>query len=50
MKIRTNAKRKLACIKANKKYVWLIAPLLARAAVIKERNDRIKAQVAEMFP
>ena len=28
----------------------VLAPILARSAKIKERNDRIKAQVDKMFP
>jgi len=50
MKVRTNRKKILAKIKRNKTITWLIAPILARAAKIKERNDRIKAQVDKMFP
>jgi hypothetical protein len=34
----------------NKTITWLIAPIFERAAKIKERNDRIKAQVDKMFP
>lgn len=50
MKVRTNRKRILAKLRHNKTTTWLIAPILARAAKIKERNDRIKAQVDKMFP
>jgi len=50
MKVRTNRKRILAKMGHNKKITWFIAPILARAAKIKERNDRIKAQVDKMFP
>jgi hypothetical protein len=50
MKVRTNRRRVLAKLGHNKRIPWLIAPILARAAKIKERNDRIKAQVDKMFP
>ena len=50
MKARTNRRRILAKLSYNKRIPWLIAPILARAAKIKERNDRIKAQVDKMFP
>jgi hypothetical protein len=50
MKVRTNRKRILAKMGHNKTITWLIAPILERAAKIKERNDRIKAQVDKMFP
>jgi len=50
MKVRTNRKKTLTKLCYNKTTTWLIAPILARAAKIKERNDRIKAQVDKMFP
>jgi hypothetical protein len=50
MKVRTNRRRILVKLSHNKKITWLITPILARAAKIKERNDRIKAQVDKMFP
>jgi hypothetical protein len=50
MKVRTNRRRVLAKLGHNKRIPWLIAPILARATKIKERNDRIKAQVDKMFP
>ena len=50
MRVRTNCKRILAKMGRNKKITWFIAPILERAAKIKERNDRIKAQVDKMFP
>jgi hypothetical protein len=50
MKVRTNRKRALTKLRYNKTTTWLIAPILERAAKIKERNDRIKAQVDKMFP
>ena len=50
MKVRTNRKKTLRKLRYNKTTTWLIAPILARAAKIKERNDRIKAQVDKMFP
>jgi hypothetical protein len=34
----------------NKTITWFISPILERAVKIKERNDRIKAQVDKMFP
>jgi len=50
MKVRTHRKKVLARLGHNKRIPWLIAPILARAAKIKERNDRIRAQVDKMFP
>ena len=50
MKVRTNRKKTLTKLRYNKTITWFIAPILARAAKIKERNDRIKAQVDKMFP
>ncbi len=50
MKIRTNRRRALAKLGYNNRIKWLIAPILARAAKIRERNQRIKAQVDKMFP
>ena len=50
MKVRDNRKKTLTKLRYNKTITWFIAPILARAAKIKERNDRIKAQVDKMFP
>ena len=50
MKIRTNRRRVLAKLGHNNRIKWLIAPILARAAKIHERNQRIKAKVDQMFP
>ena len=50
MKVRTNRKRTLTKLRYNKTTTWFIAPILARAAKIQERNDRIRAQVDKMFP
>jgi hypothetical protein len=50
MKVRTNRKLVLKKMAYNKTRSWLFAPILARSAKIKERNDRIKAQVDKMFP
>jgi hypothetical protein len=50
MKVRQHRRRVLARLGHNNRIKWLIAPILARAAKIKERNDRIKAQVDKMFP
>ena len=50
MKVRTNRRRGLAKLSHNNRVRWLIAPILARAAKIYERNQRIKAQVDKMFP
>lgn len=50
MKVRTNRKKTLTKLCYNKTITWAIAPILARAAKIKERNDRIRAQVDKMFP
>lgn len=50
MKVRTNRKKTLRKLCYNKTITWFIAPILERAAKIKERNDRIRAQVDKMFP
>jgi hypothetical protein len=50
MKVRKNRKRTLTKLRYNKTTTWFIAPILARAAKIQERNDRIRAQVDKMFP
>ena len=50
MKVRANRRRTLAKLSHNKKSRWFIAPILARAAKIKERNDRIMAMVDKAFP
>jgi hypothetical protein len=50
MKVRTNRRRVLAKLGHNNRVKWLIAPILVRAAKIRERNQRIKAQVDKMFP
>ena len=49
MKVRTNRRKILARLSHNKRIPWLIAPILVRAAKIKERNDRINAQVDKAF-
>ena len=50
MKVRQHRRRVLTRLGHNKRITWFLAPILARAAKIKERNDRIKAQVDKMFP
>jgi hypothetical protein len=50
MKMRAHRRRVLARLGHNNRIPWLIAPILARAAKIKERNDRITAQVDKLFP
>lgn len=50
MKVRTNRKKTLTKLRYNKITTWFLTPILARSAKIKERNDRIKAQVDKMFP
>ena len=50
MKVRTNRKRVLAKLAHNKHMTWYLAPVLARAKVIYERNQRIKALVDKAFP
>ena len=50
MKVRNNRKKTLTKLCYNKTITWFLAPILARSAKIKERNDRIKAQVDKMFP
>jgi len=50
MKMRTHRRQILARLGHNNRIKWLIAPILARAKKIKERNDRITAQVDKLFP
>jgi hypothetical protein len=50
MKVRTNRKRTLRKLSYNKTRAWLFAPILARSAKLKERNDRIMAMVNKAFP
>lgn len=50
MKVRTNKRRVLARLAANRKVHWFLAPILARAAVVAERGRRIKAIVDKAFP
>jgi hypothetical protein len=50
MKVRTNRKKTLTKLRYNKTRSWFFAPILARSAKLKERNDRIRAQVDKMFP
>jgi len=50
MKIRTNRKRVLGRLSHNSASLWKIAPILARSAKIKERNDRINAMLDKSFP
>jgi hypothetical protein len=49
MKVRTNRKKTLTKLRYNKTITWFLAPILVRAAKIKERNDRINAQVDKAF-
>jgi hypothetical protein len=50
MKVRTNRKGVLARLAHNNGVNWMLAPILARAKVIGERNKRIKALVDKAFP
>jgi hypothetical protein len=50
MKVRTNRRKILDRLGRNKRITWLIAPILARAAKLKEKNDRIRALVDKAFP
>ncbi len=50
MKVRTNSKRIQVRIAHNNRVNWMLAPILARAKVIAERNQRIKALVDKSFP
>ena len=34
----------------NKPITWFLAPILARSAKLKQRNDRIMAMVNKAFP
>ena len=50
MKVRTNRKKTLTKLRYNKTITWFLAPILARSAKIKERNDRIMAMLNKSFP
>jgi hypothetical protein len=50
MKVRTNRKRTLTKLSYNKTRSWLFAPILARSAKLKEKNDRIMAMLDKSFP
>jgi len=50
MKVRTNRKKTLTKLRYNKTITWFLAPILARSAKLKERNDRIMAMVDKAFP
>lgn len=50
MKTRTNRRRVQARLAHNNRTNWLLAPILARAKVTAERNQRIKALVDKAFP
>lgn len=50
MKIRTNKHRVLPRLAHNNRDDWYLAPILARAKVTAERNQRIKALVDKAFP
>ena len=49
MKVRTNRKKTLTKLRYNKTITWFLAPILARSAKLKERNDRIMAMVNKAF-
>jgi hypothetical protein len=50
MKARDNRKLVLKKMAYNKTRAWLFAPILARSAKLKERNDRIMAMLDKSFP
>jgi len=50
MKMRTNRKLVLKKMAYNKTRSWLFAPILARSAKLKEKNDRITAMLDKSFP
>ena len=50
MKMRTNRKFVLKKMAYNKTRSWLFAPIYARSAKLKEKNDRIMAMVNKAFP
>jgi len=50
MKVRTNRHRTLSLMARNNKTKWFLAPILARAKIIYERNQRVKALVDKAFP
>ncbi len=49
MKVRSNRQRIMCNIAHNNKTTWFLAPILARAKIIYERNQRIKALVDKAF-
>jgi len=50
MKMRTNRKLVFKKMAYNKTRLWLFAPILARSAKLKEKNDRITAMLDKSFP
>lgn len=50
MKVRRNKRYVMARLANNNRVNWMLAPILARAKVIAERNQRIKALVDKSFP
>jgi len=50
MKMRQHKHLILARLKANKKYIWFVAPLMVRSAIIRKTNERIRAIVDAAFP
>jgi hypothetical protein len=50
MKMRTNRKLVLKKMAYNKTRSWLFAPILAKSAKLKEKNDRIMAMLDKSFP
>lgn len=50
MKVRRNKRYVTARLANNNRVNWMLAPILARAKVIAERNQRIKALVDKAFP
>ena len=50
MKVRINRKLVLKKMAYNKTRSWLFAPILARSAKLKEKNDRIMAILDKSFP
>jgi hypothetical protein len=50
MRVRRNKKRVMARLANNNRVNWFLAPILARAKVIAERNQRVQALVDKAFP
>jgi hypothetical protein len=50
MKMRQHKRLILARIKADKKYIWFVWPMMIRAEMAKKTHQRIRAIVDAAFP